>query len=190
MFDAAQGVIRAGKLVFAVILLSILVAILFGSFSLILPHHQWTVWGVTILTTAGITVTLLIAWANYSAVRNWIVDGSAAVLGLTSAILGIALTLLIAYGLNLRIGEHKGSRDSFVYQVTDPAALWLLLYCAIFPAVPGTVGLWIARRRSREAGRLSLPGTSARFSTLGLGLSAMIGVMVAVAALYRRVTWP
>jgi hypothetical protein len=29
-----------------------------------------------------------------------------------------------------------------------------------------------------------------RFSTLGLGLSAMIGVMVAVAALYRRVTWP
>jgi hypothetical protein len=28
-----------------------------------------------------------------------------------------------------------------------------------------------------------------RFSKLGLGLSAMIGLMVALAALYRRITW-
>jgi hypothetical protein len=64
MSHAAQVVNRAGKLVFAVILVSILAAILFGSFGLILPHHQWTVWRVPILTTAGIAVTLLIAWAN------------------------------------------------------------------------------------------------------------------------------
>jgi hypothetical protein len=190
MSHAAQIVNRAGKLVFAVILLAILVAVLFGSFGLILPRHQWTVWRVPILATAGITVTLLIAWANYSAARSWIIDGLAAVLGLSSAILGIAITLLIAYGLNLHITEHKGSRDSFVYQMTDSAILWYTLGCAFIPTVPGAVGVWIARRRLREAGRTSLAGTAVRFSTLGLGLSAMIGVMVAVAALYRRVTWP
>jgi hypothetical protein len=190
MSHAAQVLNRAGKLMFAVILLSLLVAILFGSFGLILPRHQWTVWRVPILTAAGITVTLMIAWANYSAARSWIIDGLAALLGLTSAILGIAITLLIAYGLNLHIIEHSGSRNSFVYKMTDSAILWYLLCCAFIPTVPGAVGVWMARRRLREAGRTSLPGMAARFSTLGLGLSAMIGVMVAVAAIYRRVTWP
>ena len=190
MSHAAQVVNRAGKLMFAVILVSILAAILFGSFGLILPDHQWTVWRVPILTTAGITVTLLIAGANNAAARSWIIDGLAAVLGLTSAVLGIAITLLIAYGLNLHITEHTGSRDSLVYQMTDSAILWYLLCCAFVPTLPGAVGVWIARRRLREAGRTSLPGMAVRFSTLGLGLSAMIGVMVAVAALYRRVTWP
>ena len=188
-FDA-QVLNRAGKLVFSPILLSILVAILFGSFGLILPLDQWTVWRIPILITAGITVTLLIAWANYSAARSWIIDGLAAVLGLTSAILGIAITLLIAYGLNLHITEHTGSWDSFVYQMTDSAILSYLLCCAFIPTVPGAVGVWMARRRLREAGHTSLPGMAVRFSTLGLGLSAMIGVMVALAALYRRVTWP
>ena len=190
MSNAALVVNRAGKLVFATILLSILVAILFGSFSLILPLHRWTIWRVPILTAAGITVTLLIAWANYSSVRPWIIDGLAAVLGLTSAILGIALTLLIAYGLNLQIAEHKGSRDSFVYQMTNSAVLLLLLCYAMIPAVPGAVGLSIVRRRLREVRRTSLAGAAGRFSTLGLGLSAMIVVMVAFAALNRRVTWP
>jgi hypothetical protein len=133
MSHAAQVVNRAGKLMFAVILVSILVAILFGSFGLILPDYQWTVWRVPILTTAGITM---------------------------------------------------------VYQMTDSAILSYLLCCAFIPTVPGAVGVWITRRRLREAGRTSLPGMAARFSALGLGLSAMIGVMVAVAALYRRVTWP
>ena len=128
MLNAAPVVNRAGKLVFATILLSILVAILFGSFSLILPHPERITWQVPILAAAGITVTLLIARANYRAVRPWIIDGVAAVLGLTSAILGIALTFLIAYGLNLQIAEHKGSRDSFVYQMTNSAVS--CCYCA------------------------------------------------------------
>jgi hypothetical protein len=189
MSNAAQFVNLAGK-VFAFIQVSVLAANLLGSFGLVLPHHQWTVWRVPILTAAGITVALLIAWANYSAARSWIIDGLAAVLGLTSAILGIAITLLIAYGLNLQITEHTGSTDSFVYQKTDSVILWHILYYAFIPTVPGAVGVWIARRRLREVGHTSLPGMAVRFSRLGLGLSAMIGVMVAVAALYRRVTWP
>jgi uncharacterized iron-regulated membrane protein len=112
------------------------------------------------------------------------------VLGLTSATLGIAITLLIAYGLNWHITEHTGSRDSLVYQMTDSAILLYLVCCAFIPTIAGAVGVWIARRRLREAGRTSMPGMAVRFSTLGLGLSAMIGVMVAVAALYRRVAWP
>ena len=152
MSHAAQLLNRAGKLAFAVILLSILVAILFGSFGLILPRDLWTVWRVAILTTAGIAVTLLIAWARDSAARSWIMDGLAAVLGLTSAILGIAITLLIAYGLNLHIAEHTGSWDSFVYQMTDSVTLLYFLFYALIPAVPGAVGIWIARTRLREAG--------------------------------------
>jgi hypothetical protein len=190
MSYAAQVVNRSGKRVVAAILLLILVAILFCSFSLILPHHQWTAGPIAIRISAGAAVALLIAWARYPAARPWITDGMAAVLGLTSATLGIAITLLIAYGLSLQISEHTGSRDSFVYEMTNPIALGQVVCCALIPAVPGTVGRWIVRRRRREVGRVSLAATATRFSTLGLSLSAMIGVMVAVAALYRLVTWP
>jgi hypothetical protein len=190
MSYAARVVNRAGKLVFAVSLISILVAILFCSFTLILPHHQGTVWRIPISVAAGGVAILLIAWARYPAGRPSIMDGLAAVLGLTSATLGIAIALLIAYGLSLHIAEHTGSRDSFVYQMTNPVLLRVVAYFALIPAVPGAVGIWIVRRRRREVGRVSLSGTATRFSTLGLSLSAMIGVMVAVAALYRLVTWP
>ena len=105
----------------------------------------------------------------------------AAVLSLGSVIPGIGVTLLIAYGLSLHIAEHQGSGESLMYQMTDPIVLWELLYFAIIPAVPGLVGLWIARRRFRDAGRVSLAGMAARFSGLGLGLSVMIGAMVGVA---------
>ena len=151
MSYAAQVVVnRAGKLVLAVILLSILVAILFCALSLILPLHQWTVGRVPIRIAAGGAVTLLIAWAKYPEARPWIMDGLAAVLGLTSATLGIAITLLIAYGLNLQISEHIGSRNNFVYQMTSPMILWQVVYFALVPAVPGAVGHWIVRRRRRE----------------------------------------
>ncbi len=190
MSYTAQALTRAGKLAFPVILLSILVAILFGSFSLILPVHRWAVWRVPILIAAGGAVALMIAWPSYSTLRPWVMDSLAAVLGLASAIPGIAITLLFAYGLGLRIAEHKGSVESFIYEMTNPMALWLYLYVAIIPVVPGAVGLWIARRRLRDVERVSLAGMAARFSKLGLGLSAMIFAAVAIAALCRRVMWP
>ena len=188
-FDS-QALTRAGKLVFPAILLSILVAILFGSFSLILPRHQWTVWRVPILIAAVEAVALMIAWPSYSTMRPRVMDGLAAVLGLASAIPAIAITLLFVYGIGLRIAENEGSRESLMYQMTDPMMLWQFLYFAIIPAVPGALGLWIAQRRLREVGRVSVAGMAARFSKLGLGLSAMLGVVVAVAALCRRVMWP
>jgi hypothetical protein len=188
-FDA-QILTRAGKLVFSAILPSILVAILFVSFSLILPGHQWTPWRVPILIAAGGAVALMIAWASYSTMRPWVMDGLAAVLSLSSAIPGIGITLLLAYGVGLHIAENKGSAESLMYQMTDPRTLWLLLYFAIIPTVPGAIGVWIARRRLREVGRVSLAGMATRFSKLGLGLSAMIVAVAAVAALCRRVMWP
>ncbi len=93
MSYAAQVVNRAGQLVFAVILTSILLAIHFSSFSLIVPSHQLTAGRVPIRITTGGAVILLIAWARYPAARSWIMDGLAAVLGLTSATLGIGITL-------------------------------------------------------------------------------------------------
>ena len=149
MSDAAHAFKLAGKLVFPVILLMVMAAILFGSFSLILPLHRWTIWRVPVLIAAAGVVTLIIACASFSAVRPWMIDGLAAVLSLGSVIPGIGVTLLIAYGLSLHIAEHQGSGESLIYQMTDPIVLWELLYFAIIPAVPGLVGLWIARRRLR-----------------------------------------
>jgi hypothetical protein len=190
-FDA-QALTRAGKLVFPAILLSILVTILFGSFILILPphHHEWTtIWRVPILIAAAGAVALVIAGPPYSTMRPWVMDGLAAVLSLASSISGIGITLLFAYGLNLQIAEYRGSVDSFIYQMTNPMALLYLLCFAIIPVLPGAAGLWIARKRLREVGRVSLAGMASRFSKLGLGLSAMLAVTVAVAALYRRAMW-
>jgi hypothetical protein len=180
----------AYRLVVLVILLAILAAILFGSFSLILPPHRWAVWRVPVLIAAAGVVALVIARASYSSARHWVMDGLAAVLGLASAVPSIAITLLITYGLSLHVAEHEGSRDSFIYQMTDPAILWQLLYFAIIPAVSGIVGLWIARRPSRAAARVSLAAMAARFSMLGLALSVMIVATAAVGAICRRVMWP
>jgi hypothetical protein len=188
-FDA-KSLSRARKLAISSALLIILAAILFGSFSLILPPNHWTVWRLPSLLAAGGAVALMIAWPSRSFMRPWIMDGLAAVLSLTSVIPAIGVTLLIAYGLSLQIAEHKGSTDSLIYRMTEPVILWQLLRFAIIPVVPGVIGLWIARRRLRAAGRVSLAGMAARFSTLGLGLSAMIGAMVVVAELCRRVMWP
>jgi hypothetical protein len=191
-FDA-QALTRAGKLVFPALLLSIFVAILFGSFILMLPpqHHEWTtIWRVPIVIAAAGALALIVARPRYPTMRPLLMDGLAAVLSVASAISGIGVTLLFAYGLELQIAEYRGSVDSFIYQMTNPMALWYLLFFAIIPVLPGAVGLWIARKRLREVGRVSLAGMASRFSKLGLGLSAMLGVTIAVAALYRRAMWP
>ncbi len=190
MSHAVQALNQAGKLVFAVGLLAILAAVLFVSFSFILPPTHWLIWRLPISIAAGGAVVLMIAWAYFSTARSWIMDGLAAVLGLASAISGMAVTLLIIYGIGLNFAEHKGSRDSFIYVMTDPAVLTLILLFALIPAVPGGLGLWIARARSRQAGRVSLAAMAARFSTLAVSLSAMMGAVAIVGALVRRVMWP
>jgi hypothetical protein len=191
-FDA-QALTRAGKLVISALLLSIFVAILFGSFILMLPpqNHEWTtIWRVPIVIAAAGALAIVMARPPYSTMRPWVMDGFAAVLSVASAISGIGITLLFAYGLELQIAEYRGSVDSFIYQMTHPMALLYLLCFAIIPVLPGAFGLWIARKRLREVGRVSLAGMASRFSKLGLGLSAMLGVTIAVAAVYRRAMWP
>jgi intracellular septation protein A len=190
MSDVAPAFKLAEKLVYPVILLMIMAAILFGSFSLILPPHQWTVWRTPVLIAAAGAVTLMIASASFSSMRPWVMDGLAAVLIITSAIPAIAVTLLLVYGVGLQIAAREGSWESVMYQFSHPIVLWQLLNSATIAAVPGIVGLWIARRRLRDAGRVSMAGTAARFSRLGLGLSMMIGAIVLAAAIYRRLMWP
>lgn len=190
MTDAATALRLGEKLVYPVILLMIMAAILFGSFSLILPWHHWTIWRVPVLIAAAGAVTLLITFASFSAVRPRVMDGLAAVLSLTSAIPAIGAAFLVVYGPSLRIAEREGTWESLVYEISDPIILWQLLSSAIVVALPGIVGLWIAGRRLREMGRVSVAGTAARFSKLGLGLSLMMAAMVVAAALYRRIMWP
>ena len=190
MSHTAQALNHAGRLVFHVVLLAILAAVIFVSFSFILPPTRWSVWRLPISIAASGAVVLMVALASFSTARPRIMDSLAAVLGLASAISGIAITLLIVYGIGLNFAEHKGSRDSFIYMMTDPAVLKLILIFALIPAVPGAPGLWIARTRSRQAGRVSLAAMAARFSTLAVSLSAMMGVVAVVGALVRRVMWP
>jgi hypothetical protein len=181
---------RTGTLLFAIILLAVFAGILFCSFSLIMPLHSWTEWRVPILIAAGGAVALLVAWASFSPMRQWVMDGLATVLSLTSAIPAIGITLLITYGLGLQLAEHRGRWDGLLYQMTNPLLLWQLAYFAVIPVVPGAIGLGIGRKRAQKLGRVSLAGMAARFSTLGLGLSGMVGTLAIVGALCRRVMWP
>ena len=168
----AQALTRAGKLVFRAILLSILVAILFGSFSLVLPPHQWTVWRVPILIAAAGAVALMIAGPSYSTMRPWVMDGLAAVLSLASAISGIGITLLFAYGLELQIAEYRGSVDSFIYQMTNPMARLVPSVLCDNPRLPGACrpvdcSQAIAGGGARVAGRHGLPVLEAWLGTFG-----------------------
>jgi hypothetical protein len=185
----ARSFMLASKLAVSSLLVAILAAILFGSFSVIMPRNHLTIWSVPALIGAGGAVALMIVWPFRSARRVWIMDALAAVLGLTSVVLGIGIALLITYGLILHISEHQGSTQSLMFRLTQPGFLRELLCFAIIPAVPGAMGLWLARRRAQVTGRASLVAMAGRFSLLGLSLSALVGLVATVAAIYRWVIW-
>jgi hypothetical protein len=186
----AQAVMQASKLAISSILLMILAAILFDSLSLMMPSHHATVWRVPALIGAGGAVALMIAWPFRSDMRAWVTDGLAAVLGFTSAVPGIGVVLLITYGLILHVSENQGTTESLMFQLSEPSLLRELLRFAIIPAATGAIGLSIARRRARVTGRASFVAMAARFSLLGLSLSALVGLVTTVAAICRWVMWP
>ena len=177
--------VQAQSLAILVILLSILAAILFGLFSLILPAHPLTVWRIPVLIAAVGVAALAKMCAPYSSVQSWVTDGLAAVFGLASAVLGIGISLLIAYGISLHIAENTGTAESLIYELTSPAALAYFSCYAIIAAVPGLVGLYIVQRRSQSpaVSRALLAAMAARFSKLGLSLSAVVGLTIVVGAL-------
>ena len=190
MESDARSVAPATRLAISTLLLMILVTTLFGSFSLMMPVHHWTVWRVPALIGAGGLVALMIAWPSRSGSRPWIMDGLVAVLGLTSAVTGIGIVILIAFGLALHVSENQESTQGLVFRSTDPGLLRHLLLWASIPAVPGAIGLWIARKRTQTQGRTSLAAMAARYALLGLSLAGLVGLVAAFAAAYRWAMWP
>ena len=122
------------------------------------------------------------AWAR-------VVDGLAAVFGAASAVAGIGAILTIPFGIALQIAEDHVRVQTRIYQLTSFNQAAYLLGVIGLVAVPGAVGLGLARRGRRRVVRVSLAGMAARFSILGLvcdglllaGLLALLG--------YRWMMW-
>ncbi len=169
-------------------LLPLLAVILFGLFGFILPPARWSLWTIPALVPSGGVVALLAAWPFRQPVRALLLDALAATLALASAVPGIAITMLIAYGVALNIAENRNSTQSLLYELTRPIVLRYILQLALLPVAPGLIGLWLAKRRATT--RTSRAAVAARFSILSLALSTVIGCLIIIGAAYRRVEWP
>ena len=139
--------------------------------------------------TAG-GLALLLAWpSRREATKARTVDEVAVMLGLASTVLGTGAAMLVVMGIALGVAENRRSVLSLVYQLTHPA---VLLSCATFalPAViVGAVGIALARRRARAAGRTSAAAMAYRFSAVGIGCAGLIAATAFGAAIYRWLTW-
>ena len=118
-----------------------------------------------------------------------VVDGLAAVFGATSAVAGIGALLAIPFGIFLQITEDHVRVRTRIYQVTsfEQAAYFLVVIGLV--AVPGAVGLGLARSGRRRVERVSLAGTAARLSIMGLACDGLLlaGLMALLG--YRWLMW-
>jgi hypothetical protein len=188
MPEEPKSVARSTTLTIHVALIPLLAAILFGLFSVILPRHRWTVWAIPVLIAAGGVVALLAAWPFRQAVRDGVLDALAGTLALASAVTGIAITLMIGYGLALQVAENRYATHSLMFRLTHPELLRQLLVFALVPIAPAVIGVWVANRRATA--RISLAAMAARFSITSLVLSGLIVGTVLVGAAYHTVQWP
>lgn len=180
-----------GALMRLVVLTAGLGALLLFAYGLFMPRpvRGWE-WRLPILLLPPLAVALMIAWPWQSEeARAKSLDGLAAVLGFTSMTVGLGAVIIIAYAL---FNEFHGSRVSvqtLVYRITHPR-YWvgpILLTSAT--ALPGGIGLWIARRRKKPAEKVSLAASAARFSIVGLICGGLMALLIAGVAFYRWVLW-
>jgi nitrate reductase NapE component len=188
MSAETAGVRRTTSIAMQLSLLPLLAVILFGLFGFILPPNRWTVWTIPGLIAAGGVVLILVAWPFREPVRAAMLDALAATLALASAIPGLAVTMLIAYGVALQIAENRYGTQSLLYQLTSPIVLRQTLKFALVPIVPGLIGLWLAKRRATA--RTSRAAVAARFSLLSLVLSGLIACAIVMGTAYHRLEWP
>jgi hypothetical protein len=180
---------RVATLLRSAVLIACLGAILVGAYGLVLPTG-WSVWRLSILIASAGGLALMLSWpSRRAATRVRSADDVALMFGVASMILGIGAALLIAYGLALRISEARTSPQRLIYQLTHPSVLAGLLTFAVPAALLGGFGLWIAWRRDRTTGRVSIAGAAGRFSTVGLGIAGLIAAVVATMAIYRWLMW-
>jgi hypothetical protein len=188
---AMRAADRAASLVRTAVLLAGLAAILFVSYGQVAPlPHGLSLWRLPIgIATAG-GLALLVAWpARRAGGRTRTADEVIAMLGVASAIVGIGAAILVAFGVTLNFAENRETTQAFIYRMTRPAMVVSLLAIAAPAAILGALGLAIARRRARAAGRVSAAGVAVRFSIIGLGCAGVIVAFAAAVAIYRWVTW-
>jgi hypothetical protein len=169
-------------------LLPLLAVILFGLFGFILPPNPWKVWTIPALIASGGVVSLLIAWPLREPGRAAMLDALAATLALAATIPGLAVTMLIAYGVAFEIADNRHGTQSLIYQLTRPTVLRQTLQFALLPILPGFIGLWLAKRRATA--RTSRAAVAARFSLLSLALSGLIMCAIVIGTAYHRLEWP
>jgi hypothetical protein len=196
---------RAARLFRAGVLLAGLAAILFVSYGLVAPMPPgWLWWRLPVGIAAVCGLALLLAWPSRRAdaktrtvdeaaamlgAASMILGIGAAMLGAASMILGIGAAMLVTYGLVLHFKEEQVSTQTLLYRLTHPSVLVSLLIFASPAAVAGGLGLAMARRRARAAGRVSAAATAVRFSIVGLACAGLIAALGVTAVIYRWLTW-
>ncbi len=117
------------------------------------------------------------------------VDGLAAISGLVSAVVGMGAVLTIPYGIALQITEDHARVQTRIYQLTsfDQATYLLVIIGTV--AIPGAVGLGLARRRGRAIERVSLAAMAARFSIMGLVCDGLLLAALSALLGYRWLMW-
>jgi hypothetical protein len=188
-FDGAAALMRL------VVLAASLAAILAASYSLVsngpaLPSQPtWAIWRLPILEVVAIVLILMLFWAYRRPSRSWAVDAIVAALGLASSIIGLAGAFLVASAVSLKTSGFALSRAAQFRRITEPAVLDGALKFAALTALPAIIGFWIARRRVRTTGRVSMAGAALRFATAGIALAVLLAGATAAAVICRRLIW-
>jgi hypothetical protein len=180
---------RVAALLRSAVLIACLVAILVGAYGLVFPIGR-SEWRMSIMIAAAGGLALMLGWpSRRAATRVGSADDVALMFGVTSMVLGIGAAMLVAYGLALRISEERTGPQTLIYRLSHPSVLAWFLASALPAALTGSIGRWIAWRRDRTTGRVSMAGAAGRFSTVGLWIAVVIATAVATAAIYRWLIW-
>ncbi len=118
-----------------------------------------------------------------------VVDGLAAVFGAASAVVGIGAVLAIPFGVALQIAEDHVRVRTRIYELTSFSQAAYLMVVIGLVALPGVVGLGLARRGWRRVERVSLAGMAARLSMVGLICDGLLLAALLTLLGYRWMPW-
>jgi hypothetical protein len=105
--------------------------------------------------------------------------------GAASAVVGIGAILLIPFGIALQITEDHVRVQTRIYELTSFSQAAYLMVVIGLVALPGVVGLGLARRGGRRIERVSLAGMAVRLSFMGLICDGLLLAALLVLLGYR-----
>jgi hypothetical protein len=166
-------------------------AYVFISSSPALPtKSQWAIWRVPVLEGVAGALVLGLFWTSRRpSSRSWATDSIAAALGVAAAIVGVASVLLFAFAVDLRMSGASRNATYVLHRMTDPRTTADAVAFSALTLLPGLVGYWLARRRAREFGRVSLAAVALRFSLVGITIGLLLGAWAVSAVVWRTLIW-